>query len=193
MIHNIPVPVRMAKLPRDRRGYPIPETVTITDDGTAHFTINNVEKSHHHLRNGLCAICGQKLYPKRQWLIGGPRSAFDPNGCFLDTPMHEECASYAIQICPYLAAPNYSKRIDDATMKKSATPTIVFMDETVIVDRPDIFVLGCTDGITIKRHMLSNYIYPNRPWKFYQFWQFGKRLPESDGVKIVASLGLSIA
>ena len=38
------------------------------------------------------------------------------NGAFADPPGHRACVTYALQVCPYLAAPSYAKRIDGETL-----------------------------------------------------------------------------
>src|SRR5215472_13925800 len=96
------VPSRMAHLPLDPRGYPIPANVYRDAQGRPHFTINDDRKRLEQLRRDACPICDQSLYIGR-WFVGGPLSAFHPNGAYIDLPMHHECATYALQVCPYLA------------------------------------------------------------------------------------------
>jgi hypothetical protein len=103
---KIPIPERMKHLGIDRRGYPIPWSVYRDPDGRPHFTIFNNVLRARGIRDDLCGICGTKLFRGR-WFVGGPVSAFDPRGTYIDPPMHHECSSYALTVCPYLAAPNY--------------------------------------------------------------------------------------
>jgi hypothetical protein len=112
---DVRLPERMAKLERDRRGLPIPFIVMRDKSGQPHFTINDHAKSARCLREDLCPICGQKLFRGR-WFAGGPLSAFHANGCYLDPPTHKECVEYALQVCPFLAAPKYTGRLDDAAL-----------------------------------------------------------------------------
>jgi hypothetical protein len=57
----------------------------------------------HELR--LCSICGEKLAPAERTFITGPSCVFGSDyGCD-DPPMHEECAHYALRVCPHLIAP----------------------------------------------------------------------------------------
>ena len=104
-------PDRVAKLPKDHRGYPIPWNVMRGEDGTAFFTVNDDRKAHRALREELCPICGERL-GRWRWFVGGPRSAFDPHGWYLDLPGHRECMHFALATCPYLAAPKYLGRVD---------------------------------------------------------------------------------
>ena len=50
-------------------------------------------------------------------------SAFHPDGAYIDPPLHYECMRYAMQVCPYLAAPRYAGRVDDRTLKDDDRPT----------------------------------------------------------------------
>ena len=85
-----PIPKRMQHLPRDHRGYPIPAMVWRDQTGQPHFTINDETVRYMLLIENRCSICGTALLPLR-WFVGGPLSAFDPNGMYLDPPVHRDC------------------------------------------------------------------------------------------------------
>jgi hypothetical protein len=180
MIFNVPIPPRMQGLEKDHRGYPIPVIILRDSKNLPHFTINNEVTRILIVAEDLCAICGQKLLPLR-WFVGGPLSAFHRNGAYFDTPLHYECMTYAMQVCPYLALPSYSGRIDSRTLSKEETATRIFIDRTQIPERPEVFVCGLTHGqkLTNSGHMI-----PKRPWKKLEFWRQGKRLTYAKGKKI---------
>jgi hypothetical protein len=71
------MPERIARLPRDKRNYPIPWHVLKAADGTPFFTVNDDRKAWQALRESRCPVCGERL-GRWRWFIGGPRSAFDP-------------------------------------------------------------------------------------------------------------------
>jgi hypothetical protein len=168
---SVPIPSQMSHLKRDSRGYPIPDGLYIDQNGKAHFTINDDSKRLRHLRDRLCPICGRRL-KSPYWFVGGPQSAFDPNGAYIDLPMHDECAHYALQVCPYLAAPNYSGRIDAKTLPKNA-PSMILIDQTMIPERPEFFVaVRCKRFVIIKG---GRYVKPVRPYQQVEFWQHGKQ------------------
>src|SRR5262249_26747548 len=73
------MPPRIARLPRDKRGYPIPWNIQRDANGLPLFTVNDDRKHYLAVRQGLCPICGETL-GKWKWFIGGPRSAFHPDG-----------------------------------------------------------------------------------------------------------------
>ena len=71
---------------------------------------------------------------KRQWLVGGPASAFHPRGAYVDTPTHYACLRYALQMCPHLAGGRVkhldANRVNQTTRFGSdiqvKDPTLVF-------------------------------------------------------------------
>ena len=179
MMSRVPIPPRMQHLSRDERGYAIPHTVLIDSKGTAHFAVNDELRRQQILRDDCCAICGQKLLRGR-WSVGGPLSLLDPRGALIDPPMHYECSHYALEACPYIAAPNYSKRIDAKTVPKEEG--LVYMDPTEIPRRPDVFVAAMHIGQTFKKEgRFIRYIRPNRPFRQIEYWRQGKQLDPVEG------------
>lgn len=129
----------MAHLVKDRRGYPVPAMVMRDGSGRPHFQINDELSRQQIIAEDLCAICARKLLRGR-WFVGGPMCAFSERGLYVDPPLHQECAEYALRVCPYLAAPSYAKRIDGATLKGTDRQHAVLVDPTMIPDRPPVFV-----------------------------------------------------
>ena len=190
-IRDIPVPPRMKRLERDRRGYPIPVIVLRDKTGVPHYTINDEHKRQAVIAHEQCSICGQVLNRAR-WFVGGPLSAFDPEGCYIDAPLHHECAQYALRVCPYLAAPNYNKRIDARTLKESSPDELkmVFVDGTMYPDRPDLFVAQMSIGqINIRKGTpFVVYVAPVRPCRRVEYWQGGEMLSQAQGEALTAEI-----
>ena len=169
----VPIPERMQALPKDARGYPIPHNIWRDTQGVAHFTINDHVKAEACLRENRCPICGDAL-EKTSWLCGGPLSALHPAGAYIDQPTHSECVHYAIRVCPYLAAPKYTKRLDTSGVDPNHANGMLFVDPTVIPDRPPVFVLIEPRAFTItlkNRHYL-----PQRPYLHTEFWLKGREI-----------------
>jgi len=185
---KIEIPDRMRHLKIDARGYPIPCMVLIDQNGLPHFSINNEQMRLRVIRRDLCSICGTKLFRGR-WLVGGALSAFHPDGAFIDPPMHSECAHYALQVCPYLAAPRYAGEIGVTKAKAHAdalTDNMVLIDHTMMPGRPlnDLFIALMTtrpiqifDTLNIK---------PKPPYNVVEYWRRGERLPDQEGKALVA-------
>lgn len=174
------IPARMRHLERDRRGYPIPFIVFRDDTGKPHFTINDEPAVAAVITGGLCAICGKKL-GDNIWCIGGPKAAFHERGCYLDPPVHKDCGTFALKTCPYIALPSYKGRIDDATLKfGDASDRVIVKDESVVPDRPALFVFSKTSAIRIREDDMNLYVHPKRPWRAVEYWKDGVQLtPEA--------------
>jgi hypothetical protein len=179
----IPMPPRIEKLPRDERGYPIPWNVLRDVDGKPIFTANDSAKHMRAIYEALCPICGERT-GKWKWFVGGPKSAFDPNGWYFDLPGHRECMEYALQVCPYLAAKNYAHRID--IVDPSKVPGVIMVDETQDPNRPLLFVAVASAMIELKPNGIHlPYVRPGKPWLGVSYWQKGKRLSDSEGEALV--------
>jgi hypothetical protein len=182
LITDVPVPWRMAHLPLDGRGYPIPYTVLVKD-GRPHFTINVEERRLRCLASNLCPICGLRLLRGR-WFVGGPLSAIHRDGAYNDPPMHDECAHYALQVCPWLAAPSYSRRIEDATLKPESRGGLLLHDPTTIPTRPLAFVAVMTVGQKVLAGAGGPVVKPSRPYRKIEFWREGVQLDPAEGLTL---------
>ena len=142
-ISSIALPASMQSLEKDERGYPIPHTVAVDSAGKPDFRIIDEEKAGIAILNGRCAICGQSLQGEAA-LVGGSNSI--GHKLFVDGPMHRDCAEYAIQVCPMMAAPKfaYSRR------EPSEEFEITNIRE-VSTDRPEVFGLGVTRDYALVR------------------------------------------
>jgi len=185
---EVPIPARMRHLERDARGYAIPWTVFRDTSGRAHFTINDENRRQRVIREDRCPICLTKLLRGR-WFVGGPASAFHAHGAYIDPPMHTECARYALQVCPYLAAPNYAKRLDDRTLAPGE-PVPLLLDPTMDPQRPPLFVAVMATGQRLIREdvdyagtpvHLVRFLKPRRPYLRVEYWRDGCRLEVSKG------------
>jgi hypothetical protein len=169
----VEIPKRMRKLERDRRGYPIPKSVFRDSNGKPHFQISDHVELRRLIKFDLCGMCGAKLKASR-WFVGGPKSAFYVQGAYFDPPMHDECAHYALQVCPYLAAPTYSKRIEDMTIKDGSRTMV---DERVEVERPLVFVAVEATGQTVRDRL----IIPKQPYTKIEYWLHGTQMSHAEG------------
>ena len=179
----VQIPDRMAHLELDHRGYPIPWTVYRDENNRGHFQINDGAKRLEAIFNELCPICGKKLLRGR-WFVGGPMSAFHERGAYVDPPMHNECARYALMVCPYLAVPHYGKRVEDKTLG-SSRPTLL-VDETMIERRPDLFI----SVMATRQHVTGNVsprIIPGKPFVRVEYWRHGKQLKPAEGLALLTT------
>lgn len=180
-----PIPDQLARRPRDRRGYPIPFIVYRDEAGKPHFTINDEGLRQRAITENRCSLCGQPL-TRYRWLVGGPASAFHPQGAYLDPPMHHVCVRWALEVCPYLAMPAYGKLIDGRTLDQG-DPIHIGQDDAVLPDRPDVFVLVAATGLDyVMDPPWVRYIRPRRPFARLEYWRHGVQLTAAEGVALVA-------
>jgi hypothetical protein len=185
----IEMPPRIARLPRDRRGYPIPWNVQRDANGLPLFTVNDDRKHVLALRHGRCPICGERL-GRWKWFIGGPLSAFDPAGCYIDLPMHHECARFALQTCPHLAAPRYMRH-DHIPHDAVLQPELRLMiDETVMPERPELFVALASARVIVGRWepLELPRIRPAEPYLGCEFWRHGEQIPVDEAMPILRGI-----
>lgn len=137
---DVPQPPAIAALPKDPRGFPILFTARPTGwkpGDAVDFRVFNTRHALKALREHLCGVCGNPT--KDYWFVGGPMCL--ANRIFGDPPMHEACARYALQVCPFLSrdvAYNL-KRIKPGTKS----------DPNVIQQRPPYMLLLRTPGYQV--------------------------------------------
>ena len=93
---------RIAKLPRDHRGFPIPWFVAVQDDGTRDFRVADARKAALAIRNRLCWACGEQLGRFQAFVIG-PMCVV--NRVTSEPPCHQDCAEFSATACPFLIRP----------------------------------------------------------------------------------------
>ncbi len=180
---RIPIPDRMSGLPIDPRGYPVPVNVTRDSNGKPNFATNDETVRQLLFKKDRCGICGGKLLRGR-WSIGGPGSAFHPDGAFLDPPMHYECAQYAVQVCPYLAMPTFNKSVSKVPPREvGLVKEGIAYNPTVFANRPDLFLIVMYVGqkLTYYDSGFVKSLRPKRPFRTIEYWQEGRKLSEQEG------------
>jgi len=178
---SIPIPARMSHLKVDPRGYAIPYGVVIDRDGTVHFAINDERVRISSIESNLCSLCGKPLLRGR-WFVGGPLAAFHPYGAFIDPPMHYECSHYALQVCPYLAAPRYVKEIGKTKAEAAdfGGGMAIMLDNTMQPGRPrdDLFI--AINAIAQEMLETGN-VKPKHPYVTIEYWKHGKLIERLTG------------
>ena len=105
-----PMPGRIAKLPRDHRGFPIPWFVAVQPDGTRDFRVADGHKNELAVRNKLCWVCGEHLGRFLSFVIG-PMCVV--NRCTAEPPCHLDCAEFSATACPFLIRPRMRRNEND--------------------------------------------------------------------------------
>lgn len=164
---SIAIPPRLALRPRDGRGYPIPFTVLLDRDGTPDFRVTDRIKWDQVLDQRLCALCAEPL-GRHLAFVGGPLS--HESRYFTDPPMHLECARYAVQVCPFLAAPNF--RYAESVLEKDGV--LLRTAEHVDPARPDRFFIATSRSMRRVRLSTGGLLIQAGPWDAVEWWLNGQ-------------------
>jgi len=178
----VPIPERMRHLPVDPRGYPVPVIVAVKD-GKPEFSVNDMDITTRMVRQDRCTVCGGKLFRGR-WLVGGGLSALGFNGKFADAPAHDECTHYALQVCPYLAAPNWRTPIGKIRAAQADIMAVDMADQVEVADttRPEAFVAIMASKIDIEMRGFGLIFCRPRIGHVQraEVWRFGRQLAGDD-------------
>jgi hypothetical protein len=111
------MPARIAALPKDPRGYPIPWFVDWLD-GKPVFPAMDLRKWRRAVKDRLCWVCGEPLGSHLAF-VAGPMCGI--NRTSAEPPSHLDCALFSVRNCPFLMNPNM-KRIDNAVTREATCP-----------------------------------------------------------------------
>lgn len=175
---DVPIPAKMQDMEKDVRGYPIPYII-LRHEGKPYFIVNDEHKVFECIVKMKCAICGKPLEDD-VWLVGGILSALHPNGAYKDTPIHHECGQYALKVCPYLAMGREYVHESVAPKMQKKIPHMIFVDPTMIPERPDMFIFVKAQGISVSPQL---YVRPHKPFAAYEFWKDGVQLTEAQAAE----------
>lgn len=107
LIIRLIVPKRLAERPIADNGYHTPWFVYIDETGKPDFRVVDPDKSREAIIMRRCWICGQRLGKHMAFNVG-PVSAIKRISA--EPPSHSDCATYAAQVCPFLANPAKGRR-----------------------------------------------------------------------------------
>lgn len=126
-----PLTPRIAALPIDERGYPVPYFVQwLHPDGSP--AKRGLGKPDHRVMdstafmdcvmNGKCWVCGQSMGRIGVFVIG-PMCAVNHNTA--EPPSHQDCARWSVMGCPFLSNPDMVRR--EAGMPEGVVDAAGFM------------------------------------------------------------------
>lgn len=99
-------PRRIAALPHDKHGRPVPFFVAWVD-GQPDHRIADQPKVLDAVRFDLCWICGEPGGAFKAFTVG---SMCVVNRVAAEPPAHRECAVFSVMSCPFLTRPNMVRR-----------------------------------------------------------------------------------
>lgn len=139
---DLPVPPdRIARLPLDHRGYPVPWFVA-TIDGKPDFRVVRPGGQAIAHNRGLCWLCGQPRGTYMTFTIG-PMCAV--NRISSEPPSHRECAEYAVHACPFMLNPHRIRNDVDMPSDTKGPPG------EMIARNPGVTLLWTTKSYKVVR------------------------------------------
>lgn len=185
---DVPMPPSVAKLPRDRRGYPIPANV-LWQNGKPIFAANDARFEIDAVKNGLCSVTGDLLKDDDVWLIAGPRSILDPRGMVFDHPVCREAKDYSMRVCPYLATPHYKGLSTQAKVNLAAKVGGTTNNPLRPWQDMEVQVAAKVRGIRIALDHENGILYlPTRDYVVVEVWSGGRVLEHYAGADAVRPL-----
>lgn len=164
-----PLTDRLAKLPVDERGYPVPWFVSWID-GKPEFRAADARKWVRAVNERLCWCCGERLGVHLAFVIG-PMCAI--NRTTAEPPTHLECAAWSVKGCPFLSKPQMVRREDKAYAKMCAENDVGVAG--IMIERnPGVSLIWVTRKYTIFRdHQNQPLIEVGKP-EYTSWWAFGR-------------------
>lgn len=185
---RVPMPERIAALPLDPRGFPVPYIVLRDEHGAPHLGANDLLLVDQVIRERRCHVCGEPL-EARVWFVGGPASALlnGAHSVYADGPLHHECLRYSMQVCPYLAHRTVRPMGDASRARLAGKVTIVESDlPGAIGGMPPLFVAVQTERFKVTGRGADTVWVVPRPWRRAEYWQHGALLELDAGRKLAA-------
>ena len=150
----------MPEIPDRLKGFPIYQgnlvhyTVFVGADGVPDFKLIHEAHRLECMREHLCNLCGQGLEEVIAF-VGGDKC--EQSRLFADGPMHDECARYAILVCPFLNNPGHGHAKEGLERsKKKHKDALVMENQAVAPGRPRM-ALFHTTGYSVVRYMGALY------------------------------------
>jgi hypothetical protein len=114
------MPKRIARLPKDERGYPVPRFVEwVKEDlGETHaarptdpgakpdFRFARPDFRNQAFKHGYCWVCGEQMGVHKVYAIG-PMCVV--NRVTMEPASHRECAEFSVKACPFLLRPRMQR------------------------------------------------------------------------------------
>ncbi|WP_055558243.1 SEC-C metal-binding domain-containing protein [Streptomyces sp. NBRC 110028] len=112
----------MKHLAVDRRGYPVIATVQRSPQEVNFGAISERRKLALATFDW-CAVCGLPFADELRWQMVFQEEGLLPSAVSGEAPVHEVCALYAVQVCPFLFSPH--SRLGDEYRKGTVRDAVV--------------------------------------------------------------------
>lgn len=130
------MPARIARLPVDHRGFPVPWFVAWID-GKPDHRVADTKKMVPAVKQNRCWICGDTLGRHKAFVIGPMCAVTLTAG---EPPSHRDCAQFAAQTCPFMSIPQKRRRDNNLPGDGAC------FSENGLRRNPGIALIWITDG-----------------------------------------------
>ncbi|GAA1712273.1 hypothetical protein GCM10009745_70520 [Kribbella yunnanensis] len=162
---EVVVPKRFDGLTRDVRGYPVIATVPQDAEGINFGRIGEDRKLAIATYD-LCGVCARPFRDELRWLVTGNRDWESFGASAIDSteaPVHEVCALYAAQVCPFVSSP-FARLGDDHRRGQRRPDVLALIGFERVVEvkaaaselQPGKRVLEFTVAGAARAHVLEN-------------------------------------
>lgn len=163
---------RIAKLPLDPRGFPIPWFAGTLPSGERDFTLADYEKRARAVRHNLCWVCGEPVGKYKVFVIGPmcsiTRTTSEP-ACHLD------CAEYSATHCPFLTKPNMKRNVKAKIAHGGEDPPGIFLERN-----PGVTVLWTTLSFKVFRSPRGGWLITMGDPVRVSWYRFGKQATHAE-------------
>lgn len=173
-----PLTPRIAKLPVDERGYPIPFFVAYVDD-KPEFRAGDGAKFARCVKEKLCWVCGEPLEPRTRFAFTiGPMCAINLNTS--EPPEHEDCAEWSVKGCPFLSKPKMVRR-------EGGLPEDASCAGLMIERNPGVTLIWVTYSYQLYEDPAGGYLFRIGPSVKTSWWREGRPATRAECLESIES------
>jgi hypothetical protein len=118
---EIPIPDRIAALPKDDKGRPVPYFVQ-WPNGVPDFRLIDPAKLASCYLDNRCWVCGDIIGVHKAFVLG-PMCCI--NRVNSEPPSHYGCARFSVSACPFLSTPRMHRRETDLPTELLQEPAVI--------------------------------------------------------------------
>lgn len=173
-----PLTRRLAKLPVDERGYPVPFFVAWID-GKPEFRLADGQKFRDCLRFNLCWVCGESLGTRKSFVIGPMCTV---NRIAADPATHPDCADWSVRGCPFLTKPKMVRREDELTESQKHNVAGIMIERN-----PGVMAIWTTKSFKVVRDPVGKPLLSLGDPESVTWWREGRPATRAEVVEGMAT------
>ncbi len=174
---------KVAAMPRDPRGIPIPANVSYESrTGKPIFAITDPIKEIELFCSQKCAVTGTLLDTADVWFVTTPDLAFVPFGLLMEASMCGEAKDFTLRVCPYFGIRNYERLTDNQA--KAIAPKLSAGSTDIGNLAPAEFVAVKVTGFRGEPTAEGMRYLPSRHYASIEFWKERNCVRVVDGLDV---------